>query len=121
MTNKLIGIVLAHNEEDHIMDCIHSLRWVDEVVVFESNKSTDRTIELAEKAGARVIRHDFEDFAQQRNAALEMVDAEWILFLDADERIPAALSSEIRRILKDPQHHGYWIPRHNYIFGKLTR
>jgi glycosyltransferase involved in cell wall biosynthesis len=121
MTNKIVGVVLAHNEEAHIVDCIDSLRWVDEVVVFESNKSTDRTIELAEQAGARVIRHDFVDFAQQRNAALERVDAEWVLFVDADERIPQALSSEIRRVLKEPKHHGYWIPRHNYIFGRLTR
>lgn len=118
---KLAGVILAHNEEPHIVACIESLHWTDQVVVFESGNSTDQTIELARQAGATVIQNQFHNFAQQRNDALEMVEAEWILFLDADERVPSALSAEIKRVLKDPQHDGYWIPRHNYIFGKLTR
>ena len=118
---QLAGVILAKNEAEHIEACIESLRWADEIVVFESGNSTDNTVELAEKAGARVIQHQFEDFAKQRNAALKAVDAEWVLFVDADERVPEALAAEIRVILKNPQHLGYWIPRHNYIFGKLTR
>jgi hypothetical protein len=121
MTKKLTAIILAHNEAQHIVACIESLRWVDEVVVFESGKSTDDTVHLAQQAGARVIQNPFQHFAQQRNDALNAVDGEWVLFIDADERMTSALASEIRRVLNDPKHHGYWIPRHNYIFGKLTR
>jgi hypothetical protein len=118
---QLVGVILAKNEAEHIEACIESLRWADEVVVFESGNSTDNTVKLAEKAGARVIQHPFEDFAKQRNAALRAVDGEWVLFVDADERVPDTLASEVRETLKNPLHVGYWIPRHNYIFGKLTR
>lgn len=118
---KLTAIVLARNEAAHIQACIESLRWADEVVVFESGNSTDTTIELARAAGATVIVHPFHNFPTQRNAALDAVDADWVLFVDADERTTPELAEEIRRVLEAPQHAGYWIPRHNYIFGKLTR
>lgn len=121
MTPQLAGVILARNEAAHIQDCIKSLRWTDQIVVFESGNSTDNTIALAQAAGATVIQHPFENYAQQRNAALSQVEAEWVLFVDADERIPEALAAEIRQVLNAPQHFGYWIPRHNYIFGKLTR
>ncbi len=121
MSVKLAGVILAKNEAQHIEACIESLKWTDEVVVFESGNSTDNTVELAEKVGATVIQHPFEDFARQRNAALKAVDAEWVLFVDADERVSDTLATEIQEVLKKPQHLGYWIPRHNYIFGKLTR
>lgn len=121
MSVKLAGVILARNEAEHIQDCITSLQWADAVVVFESANSTDATLELATEAGAIVIQNPFEDYAQQRNAALERIEAEWILFVDADERVPDALADEIKAVLENPQHLGYWIPRHNYIFGKLTR
>lgn len=118
---KLAGVIIARNEAEHIEDCIETLQWTDEVVVFESNNSTDNTVELARQAGATVMQHPFENFAQQRNAALDAINADWVLFVDADERVPTALRSEIRRVLQNPKHSGYYIPRHNYIFGKLTR
>lgn len=121
MSVKLAGIILARNESEHIEACIESLRWTDQVLVFESGNSTDNTVELAQKAGATVIQHPFEDFAKQRNVALNAVNADWVLFVDADERVPEELTAEIRDVLKNPQNLGYWIPRHNYIFGKLTR
>lgn len=120
MTVQLAGVILARDEADFIGECIASLAWTDEVVVFEWG-STDATVRIAQDAGATVIEHRFENFAQQRNAALEQVDAEWILFVDADERIPPELASEIRTCLEAPTQPGYYIPRHNYIFGKLTR
>lgn len=117
----LIGIILARNEAAHIQDCIESLNWTDGVVVFESGQSTDDTVALAEAAGATVIVHPFENFAAQRNAALNAVEADWVLFVDADERVSPELADEIQTVLKNPQHIGYNIPRHNYIFGKITR
>jgi len=114
----LAGVILTLNEERHIQDAIESLRWADEVVVFDSF-STDRTVELAARAGARVMQHRFVDYGAQRNAALDAVDAEWVFFLDADERATPALAGEIRACLDLPQR-GWWVPRHNYIFNRLT-
>lgn len=118
---KLAAVILTKNEAAHIQACIESLRWVDEVIVFEGGQSTDNTVELAKAAGATVLYHPFENFPLQRNAALDAVDADWVLFVDADERATPTLADEIGRVLVSPQHSGYWIPRHNYIFGKLTQ
>jgi (heptosyl)LPS beta-1,4-glucosyltransferase len=118
MTPRLAAVILTLDEEQHIGDCIQSLQWVDEVVVFDSF-STDRTVELARQMGARVAQHTFENYGAQRDAALLAVDADWVLFVDADERVPAELASEIRAQLERPER-GWWIPRHNYLFGKLT-
>ena len=90
------------------------------MVVFDSG-SEDRTVALAKESGAEVMFHAWKGYASQRNAALEAVDTDWILFIDADERSSPAQAVEIRSILAAPAHHGYWIPRHNYIFGRLTR
>lgn len=115
---RLSGVILTYNEEAHICDCIESLRWADEIVVFDSY-STDRTVELAQAAGVRVLQHPFANYGAQRNAALEVLDAEWVFFLDADERCTPELAAEICAKL-DSRERGWWVPRHNYIFGKLT-
>ena len=107
---KLAGIILTYNEEAHITECIESLRWVDEIVVFDSF-SSDHTVERAKKAGATVIQHRFKNYGAQRNAALEAVGSEWVFFLDADERATPVLSAEIRGKLDSPQR-GWWVPRH---------
>ncbi len=121
MNSDLAAIILAHNEEHNIVDCIASVRWADRVVVFIDTRSDDDTLVLAQEAGAEIIQNPFQNYAQQRNDALESVDASWILFIDADERSSLEQADEIRQTLQAPQHNGYWIPRHNYIFGKLTR
>lgn len=119
MRVNLAAVILTLNEERHIADCVESARWADEVVVIDTN-SADRTVALAKAHGARVIEHPFENYAQIRNAALDLVAAEWILFVDADERVTPALAAEITEELRAPKADGYWIPRHNYIFGRLT-
>ena len=118
---SIAAVILALNEEDHIRDCIKSVAWADRVVVFMDGRSSDRTRELAEAAGAEVMENPFENFAQQRNAALAAVEADWVLFVDSDERSSPAQADEIRAKVADATYNGYWIPRHNYIFGKLTR
>jgi len=122
----LSAIVIAKNESRHIADCIASLRWADEVVVCDTG-SDDDTLALARQAGARVIPgHPFENYAQTRNAALDSATrADWVLFVDADERATPELGDEIletiqSRGLAPPAPVGYWVPRHNYILGKLT-
>jgi len=118
----LTAIVLTYNESEHIADCIKSLRFADRVIVFDSY-STDDTVAIAQGAGADIFQHEFVDYAEQRNAALDAADemTDWVLFVDADERVPDALAVEIRQKIKLPDFAGWRIPRHNYIFGALTR
>ncbi len=115
----LSAIVLTLNEQHHLGDCLASLQWADEVIVFDSF-STDQTLAIARSYGATIIQHRFENYAQQRNAALSQTQADWVLFVDADERVPPELAQEIRQVIQQPEPAGWWLPRHNYIFGKLT-
>ncbi len=119
----LSAVVLTLNEEKHLPDCLASLRWADEIVVFDSF-STDATADIARQFGARLIQHRFENYAAQRNAALDAMQADWIFFVDADERATPVLTDEISGLtgLLRPvrPEAGWWVPRHNYIFGKLT-
>jgi hypothetical protein len=121
MSVSLAAVILACNEAHHIRDCIASVRWADRVVVIVDPRSDDGTAETAQAAGAEVIENTFENYAQQRNDALQKVAAEWILFIDADERSSPAQAEEVWSVIAAGQHNGFWIPRHNYIFGKLTR
>ena len=115
----LTAVVLTLNEEYNLPDCLTSLAWVDEVVVFDSC-SDDRTCDIAREHGARVIQFPFENYAAQRNAALEAVKSEWVFFVDADERASPELSIEVRDVIRESEPVGWWVPRHNYIFGRLT-
>jgi (heptosyl)LPS beta-1,4-glucosyltransferase len=120
---KITVIILTYNESEHIQACIESVRFADHVLVFDSF-SQDDTVELAQQAGAAVIQHHFENYASQRNAALKAVEgrADWVLFVDADERATPELAAEIRQIIEQQAAEAGWrVPRHNYIFGKLTR
>lgn len=116
----LKGVILTLNEARHIEACIESLRWTDGVVVLDS-LSTDGTGDLARAAGAEVLIHAFENYAQQRNVALEAVEADWILFVDADERATPELATEARHVIARRPESGWWIPRYNYIFGHRMR
>jgi glycosyltransferase involved in cell wall biosynthesis len=120
--NRLTAIILTHNEAANIQDCIASLRFTDHILVFDSY-STDDTVALAQQAGAQVIQHPFENYASQRNAALKAVTGttEWVLFVDADERVTPESAAEIAEKIRESNYAGWRIPRHNYIFGKLTR
>jgi hypothetical protein len=115
----LTAVVLTYNEEKHLPDCLASLVWAPQVLVFDSF-SADRTLEIARCAGAQLIQRAFDSYAGQRNAALQAAQTEWVLFVDADERVTPELAREIPGVLAQPEA-GWWIPRHNYIFGKMTR
>lgn len=117
---KIVAIILTRNEAAHITACIESLRWTDRIVVYDSF-STDDTVQQAIAAGAEVIAHPFKNYSEQRESALQAVGEEWVLFVDADERSSPPQAAEIRDKIRNPKIHGYWIPRHNYIMGRLTR
>jgi glycosyltransferase involved in cell wall biosynthesis len=115
----LTAVVLTYNEEHHLADCLDSLAWAPAVLVFDSF-STDSTVAVALAAHAAVQQRAFDHYAGQRQAALEAVDSEWVFFVDADERVPAALAHEVQSVLARPEP-GWWVPRHNYLFGRLTQ
>ncbi len=117
---QLTAIILTLNEAAHIQACIESLRWADQIVVFDSF-SQDETVPLAQAAGAQVQQSVFVNYAQQRNAALAAVQSDWVFFVDADERGTPALGAEIRQVIGARAEMGWYVPRHNYIFGRLTK
>lgn len=120
---SISAIVLTKNEEELLPGCLESLAWADEVLVVDSF-STDRTVVVARNAGARVIQYPFTNFAAQRNFAQSQARYDWVLFVDADERVSPELREEIlalsetERIAECNAYHiqrvhlfsGRWIP-----------
>lgn len=115
---KIAAIIITKNEQDMIKDCIMSLGWVDEILVVDS-QSDDNTAEIATRLGVKVIVHPFKDFADQRNFAFRQTSAEWILYVDADERISLKLAEQIKTLLNGSNaKDAYRLRRQNYYFGK---
>ncbi len=114
------AIVLTKDEERNITPCLEGLKWADEILVLDSG-SEDQTVALALKMGARVKYRPFDTYPRQRNAALELARGEWAFFVDADERVSQESSDEVQEAIAQSEKAGFWIPRHNYIFGRLIR
>jgi glycosyltransferase involved in cell wall biosynthesis len=119
---RLTVIILTKNEERNIEAAIESAAFADEILLVDSG-STDRTQELAEKMGARFITHpmDEEGFAGQRNFALTQTEADWVFYLDADERIIPEAVDKMKEILSVGESAAYRVERRNVVMGKLMR
>src|SRR3972149_2047515 len=123
MPSKVSAVVIAKNEERHIGECLAHLRWADELVVVDSF-SVDETVPLAEAAGATVYQRPFLSFPRQRNTALALASGDWVFFVDADERVTPELGAEVRGVIEagkgavQQSIAGYWVPRHNIIWGR---
>lgn len=114
-------VVLTKNEEANLPGCLASLDFAAEVVVVDS-ESDDGTREAARKGGARVFNRPWPGFTAQRNFAIGKCRQPWVLSVDADERISAALAAEIRALLAgDPACDGYRVPEVNNYFGRWLR
>jgi glycosyltransferase involved in cell wall biosynthesis len=113
--------IITLNEAANIKACLASVSWADEVVVVDSG-STDDTAARARAAGARVIVREWPGYAAQKNFAASQAAHDWILSVDADERVPPALADEIRRTLSGGQlPAGYRIPRVTFHLNKWIR
>lgn len=117
MAGDIAVLILTLNEEENIEACIDSVKFADEIIVVDAG-STDKTVELAQAAGAKVIVRSMEQgFAEQRNFAHSLAHTEWVLFLDADERISEALAQEIRGVISKASKLAYKIVRHNFVLN----
>ncbi len=114
-------IIITKNEEAHIVECLQSVQFADEIIVLDSG-STDQTRELARQYGAQVHQStDWPGFGAQKNRALELATQEWVLSIDADERVPAALAQEIQQLLLNPQAEAYTVARLSCFAGRWIR
>ncbi|HWY80268.1 MAG TPA: glycosyltransferase family 2 protein [Candidatus Sulfotelmatobacter sp.] len=117
------AIVLTKNEEKNIEACLESIAWCDERIVIDDH-SDDKTVEIAKRKGAKVFsRFLQQDFADQRNYGLEKANGDWVLFVDADERISSALWYEIMQHTSESfeDYSGFYIKRQDTMWGKILR
>lgn len=120
MTIPISAIVLTKNEEENLPGCLESLAWANEILVVDSF-STDRTVEIAQSAGARVIQHPFANFAAQRNYAQSQACYDWVMFIDADERVSPELRDEILALSRTSQlveYNAYHVQRVHLFSGR---
>jgi glycosyltransferase involved in cell wall biosynthesis len=114
-------VIPTWNEADQIAECISGAAWADEIIVADAD-STDDTVSLARGLGARVLEATGPTIAAQRNAAIAQARNEWILAVDADERVTDSLREELTRVVHAPQHNAYRVRRRNFYLGReLTR
>jgi glycosyltransferase involved in cell wall biosynthesis len=120
---KLSATIITRNEEARIGDCLESVRWADEIIVVDTG-SADRTLEMCHKYTPHVYSRPWEGYARAKNATLELATGDWILSLDADERVSDGLRAEIAALQRQPLvslADGYAIARRNYLWGRWLR
>ncbi len=117
----LSAVLILKNESKMLQECLESLSFADEIVVIDTG-STDKTIEIAKKAKARVVSYlTGKNFSDWRNKGLSEAQGEWIFYIDADERVTAKLRQEILSSIQSDTFSWFVIPRSNKIFGKEFR
>lgn len=117
MKPKITGIIIAKNEEEMIEDCLKNLLFCDEVLVID-NGSVDKTLEIAKKNGATVFEMKTDDFSELRNKGRELAKNEWILYVDADERLDSDLKTDILKKIQINEYSAFMLKRKNYFLGK---
>ena len=118
---KLTVTVITHNEARHIGAALDSVAWADERIVVDSH-STDETVAVARARGARVEVRDWPGYSDQKNFAAGLASNDWILSIDADERVSPELGAEIRALMQaGPAARGYRVPRVTWYLGKWIR
>ncbi|HYK07947.1 MAG TPA: glycosyltransferase family 2 protein [Candidatus Eisenbacteria bacterium] len=121
MKKQTVSVVLAtFNEEKNLSDCLESVQnFADEIIIVDGS-STDNTVEIAKKFGAKVtITENNPMFHVNKQKAIDMATKDWILQLDADERVTPQLAKEIGEKIENSDMVGYWIPRKNWFLGRF--
>ncbi len=118
MSLKLSVTIITLNEEENIGACLDSIKDITDEIILVDSGSTDKTIDIAKKYGAKIYFRKLENFANQKNWALSKATGDWIFSIDADEIITTDLKKEIEEKIQDNSYDGYLIPRRNFILGK---
>ena len=111
--------VVTYNEEKNIHDCLKSVVWADEIIVVDSF-SSDRTVEICREFTDKIIQRPWKGQIDQKNFALNCAKYDWVLLIDADERLSPGLIEEVKRVLleDDVQYDGFYFPRRVYYLGR---
>lgn len=122
--NNISAIVIAKNEENMIADCLDSVSFCDEIIVVDGG-SEDRTAEVAKRMGAKVFNFKSDDFSEMRNFGLRKAKGEWILYVDADERVSKELREEVTHLITNDGRiqklNGYSLKRKNFYLGSSKK
>ena len=116
--HTLSVVIVSKNEARNIADCVASASFADEVLVLDSG-SSDRTVALAAAAGARVVQTDWPGYGPQVARGFQLATSDWVLSLDADERINEALRTEVLAAIRSTAFDGYRIPRLSEFCGRF--
>ena len=114
---ELSVTIITYNEEKLIREALESVKWADEIVVIDS-LSSDNTVEICKEYTGQVYQISWHGYVEQKNIATERTSHNWVLNIDADERVSEDLAEEIRQTLSNtPQYAGYFMPRRTYYLG----
>ena len=111
-------IIPTFNEENYIQDCLRSVLFADQIIIIDSF-STDKTIALVKEFNCEIIERKFDNFSNQKNEAIRLAKSDWILFIDADERVTEKLKYEIKETLKNPKHQAYKIKFPHFYMNRF--
>lgn len=117
---SLSVVIVTLNEESNIRECLETVKWADEIIVVDSF-SKDGTREIANRYTDKVYQLDRQGFGELKNCALSKAECDWVLSLDADERVTPDLAREIAKSIEKPSFEGYAIPRKAYFLGRWMR
>lgn len=119
--NKISVVLAVYNEENNLFNCLNSVKQLAWEIVIVDGGSTDKTLDIVEKFGARIIKTTNPiNFHTNKNKAIDAASGDWILQLDADEVATEGLVKEIRKVVDSKSDiNGYWIPRKNFFLGRF--
>jgi len=118
---NISAVVITYNEEDNIKDCLQSISWAEEIIVIDAY-SEDSTVEISRKFTDKVYLREFDNFGAQKNYGLSKAGSDWILSIDADERVTDGLRGEIEEIIKDSsiEKNAFFVERLNSMYGAFV-
>lgn len=123
MTDEIIPLsaaVITKDEERNLPGCLKTLSFADDIVLVDSG-STDRTVEIAKEFGCRVFVEGWKGFGPQKNSAVDKCKHEWVLLLDADERVPHETKETIEKVLEKPTAEAYRFMMKHFVHGKWIK